>query len=91
MADTPRFFKDPDAILDYSVDWTDWLNGDSISSSSWVTPAGITVDSDNHNGSVATVWLSGGTEGQSYTLVNRIVTSLGRTQDQSIIFVCQEN
>ena len=91
MAETPRFFKDPDSVLDYSVDWTTWLNGDSIANSSWIAPSGITVDSDNHNGSVATAWLSGGTEGASYTVVNRIDTALGRQHDQTIIFVVQEN
>ena len=30
------FTKDPDAVLDYSVDWSLWLAGDQISSSEWM-------------------------------------------------------
>jgi len=29
------FIKDPDAVLDYSVDWSKWLAGDQIQTSAW--------------------------------------------------------
>ena len=29
------FLKDPDAVLDYSVDWSKWLAGDQIETSTW--------------------------------------------------------
>ena len=34
------FTKDPDAVLDYSVDWSLWLAGDTISSSEWLLDDG---------------------------------------------------
>ena len=76
--------KDPDEVLDYELDWTDRLAGDTISTSSWTVPTGITKASDTKTTTVTTVWLSGGTIGTKYELTNRIVTAGGRTMDQSV-------
>lgn len=82
------FLKDPNATLDYSVDWADWLDGDSISTSAWVVDSGITVavsPAASNTADTATVWLSGGTLGESYTITNRITTAAGRIADRSIV------
>ena len=78
------FVKDPNAILDYSIDWTEWLSTDTISNVSWTVPAGITSPSASNTTKIATVWLSGGTAGQSYDLLCRITTAGGRTDDRTI-------
>lgn len=86
--------KDPDATLDYKRDWnrateggaagTGWLaSGETITSSTWTVPAGLTKTSETNDTTTATVWLSGGTAGQDYTIVNRITTSQGRTDERS--------
>lgn len=82
--------KDPAAVLDYSVDWTDWLvAGDSLASSSWavepVETGGVVVDSDSHAGPIATAWVSGGLAGREYRLTNNIVTADERTDERSIV------
>ena len=38
------FTKDPDAVLDYSVDWTLWLAGDQISTSEWILENGAAIE-----------------------------------------------
>ena len=76
--------KDPDEVLDYTVNWTARIDPDTISTSTWLVPVGITKNSDSHTTTVTTIWLSGGTIGTKYTLTNRIVTIGGRTMDQSI-------
>lgn len=81
----PRFAKDPDATLDYAVDWTPFLNGDTISTSTWTVPAGLTSVSESNTTEIATVFLAGGVVGASYSVLNRIVTSSGVTDDRSII------
>lgn len=81
------FIKDPSAILDYTIDWTDWLEADTISSSSWTIPAGLTKTSEATTTKKATAWLSGGTLGQFYTVTNRVVTAGGRTDERSIVIV----
>ncbi|MCC6362142.1 MAG: hypothetical protein IT165_01380 [Bryobacterales bacterium] len=77
------FVKDPNAVLDYYVDWTRWLNGDAIATSVWAVTAGLTVANDTHTTTAATVWLSGGVVGETYRVTNRITTAGGRTEDRS--------
>lgn len=79
--------KDPDAILDYGFRWTKWLDGDTINGSTWIVPDGITKDSDGYTNVLTWIWLSGGTSKQVYTLVNRITTVGGRTQDKVLKIV----
>lgn len=79
------FTKDPDAVLDYRVDWSRWLaDGDIIMDSEFIAPDGITLDADAHDTTSATCWLSGGTAGQFYNVVNRITTASGRTDDRTL-------
>ena len=77
--------KDPDAVVDYGVDWVRWLAGDTLALAVWLVPAGIVEDSSNHTATAAYIWLSGGTVGESYRLTNRITTALGRVQDQTVV------
>lgn len=83
----PKFpFKDPDEVLDYTIDWTARLDADTIVTSTWIVPTGIVKDSDSIvAGAKATlIWLHGGTIGEKYTLTNRVITVGGRTMDQSV-------
>lgn len=83
---TANFSKDPEAVLDYQLDWSSWLPaGDTIATSTWVVPVGITKNSDTKDATTTTIWLSGGTEGTLYQLVNRVVTTEGRTEDQTVV------
>lgn len=75
------FIKDPSAVLPYTVDWTEWMQpGDAITAVTWTPQTGITVQTSpapSNTGSTATVWLSGGTAGQTYTVDCLITTSQG--------------
>lgn len=80
--------KDPNSVLDYSIDWSDWLDTDTIATSTWTIPAGLTMGNETNSTTTVTVWLSGGTAGTTYTILNRITTAGGRTADQTFkIFV----
>ena len=80
--------KDPEAVLDYSVDWSaDYLQVDElIATSAWaVDPAGeLTVDDESDADGVTTVWLSAGERRSTYVVTNTITTSEGRTEERSI-------
>lgn len=76
--------KTANAVKDYTLDWSSWLSGDTISTSTWTVPSGITQDSESETTTTATIWLSGGTAGQRYTCVNKVVTSAGRTDERAI-------
>lgn len=84
------FSKDPNAVLDYAVDWSRWLAGDEISTSEWTVPGGLTKVSDSMTTTKATVWLSGGTAGQSYIVTNRITTTGSRTEERSFTIRVEE-
>lgn len=76
--------KDPDETLDYTLDWSRWLSTDTIQASTWAVPDGLTEDASSHGDDTATVWLSGGTVGTAYTLVNTITTTGGRVAERSV-------
>lgn len=70
------YVKDPASILDFSFDWSDWLdNGETISLSVMEATTGLTIDSTTASLTSTTAWLSGGTSGRTYTLTNRITTN----------------
>lgn len=84
----PTFRKDPDEALDYTLDWgTKWLPaGDSVTDATWTVPTGVTEPkastlADNK----ATVWVAGGTAGESYPLLCTITTAQGRIANQKVL------
>lgn len=77
--------KDANEVLDYELDWSARLkSGDTIQSATWIVPDGIVKDSDSHTDTAVTIWLSGGTTNETYTLTSRVVTAGGRTMDWSV-------
>ena len=81
----PEFKKDPSAVLDYTIDWTAWLkSGDTISTSTWAVPSGITKNSEANTTTASTVWLSAGTAGTIHRVICTIVTADGRTDQRSL-------
>ena len=84
--------KDPQAELDYTIDWTDWLvPNDEISTSTWEFQT-ITGDSSpltqydtsyiNTVSDRTTVYVAGGTAGRSYRVTNTITTTAGLTDQR---------
>jgi hypothetical protein len=78
--------KDLGEKKDYSLDWTQYLAGDTIASSTWVVPTGIVQATPNPSNTTTstTIWLSGGTVGKTYELQNTVTTVGGRTLVQSV-------
>ena len=81
--------KDPDALLDYLVDWgAEYLGADEIGTSEWsVTPdepGGIAIVPGGFDGRTATVKASGGVPGRVYRIVNRVQLMSGRIDSRSI-------
>lgn len=85
---------------DYRINWARQLSpADTVSSSSWlinsgpwpVVPEGIAKESDDHDNTTTTIWVSAEEDAAgSYKLTNRIVTTGGRTLDQSITIRIKE-
>jgi len=82
--------KDPEATLDYSVDWgSEYLAGDALVESSWtVSPieeGGLAVVASQSDLLIATVQVTGGISGRLYRLTNHVVTVQGREDSRSIM------
>lgn len=92
MAATPIavFIKAPTSVRDYAIRWRKWLKGDTIASSSWSAPAGITVSVTTFGPDLAIAWISGGTDGANYLVTNTIVTAGGRTEPRTIQFSARD-
>lgn len=76
--------KDPQAVLQYGVDWSEWLTtGDNLSDSTWtVETTGtnqITTTSPFILDNVALVTLVAGNPGEIYTVANTVTTDEGWT------------
>lgn len=70
------YTKDPDAHLDYTIDWTAWLpDGDTIATAQILPVEGLTISNVAHNDTAVTYWASGGTVGHTYGITCRITTA----------------
>lgn len=92
--------KDPDELLDYSVDWSRWLNtGVNISTVSWFidnasgvktafTPSlvvnGLQNVSQTNTNTVATINLGSGTNNVEYKIYCRITDSSGSIAERVV-------
>jgi hypothetical protein len=91
---------DPGETLDYTCDWSAFLDdggspSDTIGTSSWtITPQQASpvipaLASDSNTVNTTTVFVSNAVYGQVYQLTNRIVTAQGRTAERSITLQCE--
>lgn len=79
--------KDPAAVLDHGMDWSDWLDeGETITGTPTVvsSPAGLTIGTVTHANGIVSWRVSGGTLGQDYIATCRVTTSAGRVEERSV-------
>lgn len=92
----PTIVKDPNAVLDYTIDWTEWLEplDDTIASVAVAVAGGITLDHTTNNATSVTIWISGGTVGERGSARVRITTvgtgAQPRTDDRTVYFKIKE-
>lgn len=97
--------KDPDEQLDFSVDWSRYLDGDTIDSVVWsiedadgvkqVWSSGEVVNSLQHvnnsnSNTVATIQVSLGDANTRYTIYCQITTSASKTTERKILLTVRE-
>ncbi|MFQ6016770.1 MAG: hypothetical protein ACE5KF_01115 [Kiloniellaceae bacterium] len=96
----PYLLIDPAETLDYTCDWSAFLDdggspSDTISTSSWrITPQTGSPQAPDLSGatnttSTATIKVTGAALGQVYLLSNKIVTAQGLTAERSITLRCE--
>ena len=82
--------KDPDAVLDYLVDWgAEYLDTDALAASAWsvepVEPDGVAIVESSFDAKTATVTAAGGVPGHVYRLVNQVTLESGRADSRSVV------
>jgi len=82
---------DPNAVLDYVLDWSSYLGDDTIIANTWSADSGIMVESDAFDASTTTIWVSGGTPDKRYALTSHITTIGGRDDDWTIYLLVKEH
>jgi hypothetical protein len=80
--------KDPDAFLDYSINWSDWLAeipGDSVANMYVNNTAGVQVPVQGIiDGAITAVMARAGVVGATEEIVIRIATTEGRIDERTI-------
>lgn len=93
VAGKPTIERDPNAVLDYTIDFTDWCDAqaDTIAAHT-ITVVGCTVAplGSSHDSKKVTVWISGGTVGTPASATARVTTAAGRVDDRTIYFKIKE-
>lgn len=97
--------KDKDEIIDYSIDWSRFLNDDTISAATWyINDAdGVKTSVDDADivnglqfvtgtisGQVSTIRVSLGTNNIRYTITCRITTAEGLQYERSVYLRVKE-
>lgn len=80
--------KDPDAVIKYGIDWSDYLGTKQIIASEWIADGAIVIESDSHDTTSTAVLLSGGVDGEHYNVTNRITytgTGGNEIDDRTIV------
>jgi hypothetical protein len=85
------YTKDPNATLDYIINWLDWLGSDTIATSTWVVPTGLSEVSDAFASTYTTIWLAGGNAESNYTVTNEVVSAGGRTDRRYLTILVKES
>jgi hypothetical protein len=79
------YTHDPDAILDYYLDWSVWLEGSAtLVTSTWEAIGSVTLAQDSILGSFTGVWVMATDEEGLVDLINHVVDSEGREDDCTI-------
>jgi len=90
--------KSPTAILDYTVDWANWLpTDDTVATSSFTVStisgdaSALTADSNSKTTTTASVVLSAGTADKVYTVTNTITTTVNTLTETREFRILVEN
>jgi hypothetical protein len=88
MAVLNTYTKQPNDVLDYDIEYADFLSeGDSLASAiATVSPSGLIVHTPLVVGTTIKLWVEGGTSGVKYKITVKTVTTLSRTKEDELIF-----
>lgn len=85
VTDNFIFEKSANALLDFSINWTNFLDGGTIDSSDWTLDPNLSIVNTSISGVYTTIWISGGITGNTYCGENTIQS--GSLQDSATFSV----
>lgn len=79
------YAKKPAARLDYGFDWTAWLDGATLATSTWVaSDASLTINGQAIVGNVTSAFASGGIAGHADEVRNTVTDNGGRSSSRTL-------
>lgn len=84
------YAQGPNDRLDYTIDWTAFLDGDTIESSAWSCDDATTEEPTNDE-TTTTVWVKNAAVDQDIRVTNRITTANGRVKEASLVLRVREH
>lgn len=92
MAILGKFTKQPADLIDYDIDYRDWLadRADTIASHTVEVDPGLTLDSSLEIAGVIKVFVGGGTDGVTYKVTCTVTTAGGRIKQAEISIAVRE-
>lgn len=86
MAVLEKFEKQPADVQDFDADYTDYIEamGETVGAAHTAVAtaeSGITVDSYTITNGIVKVWLSGGTDGETYKVTVTLTTAGSRVKE----------
>lgn len=86
-----RFIQDSDSILDYTLDWSNWLvSDDTLAHAVFYPDVGLVLVSENNTSTTASCWIAGGAAGSTYNVTCHITTDRGRQDDRTFQLYIKE-
>ncbi|PXW75998.1 hypothetical protein C7451_106162 [Blastomonas natatoria] len=84
--------KDPDATLDYELNWSTWLaDGETITAQTVTCDNDdITISAVTQAAGVVRFRVAGGTAGSSYLVTCEVTTSAGQTDQRTMLIPVRE-
>lgn len=86
----PDMEVDPDGITDVPFNWAPRLEGETILTSTFLLPDGLTEESSSNTDTTATIFVSGAVCGTLYRITNRITDTGGRSWDKTYRVIGRE-
>ena len=79
-----HYYQDLDEIVTRTLDWSDDLNGSTISTSTWTVPTGLTEVTSTNDTTTASIRMSAQATGQ-YVVLNTITTAASETLQVGVV------
>lgn len=84
--------QDPSDLIQYAIDWTSFLDGDTLATSAWTVPSELTSSGTALSTTTTQIKISGGQSGKEYSVTNRITTTVrGETAEETILIRIMEH